>query len=94
MDTVKDIVTKVIEGIAEKKNGPDDKVERIWQGLLNKKEGRHTKLIGIHNGVLSIRVDSPAWLYHMKIRQSKILERLKEEIADIRDIRFKLGTMT
>ena len=91
MDDIKDIVYKVIGDMAEKNPDVHNKTERIWQNLLNKQEIKHTKLIGINNGTLAVYVDSPAWLYQMRIRQTKILKQLKEEVPDIKRIRFKIG---
>ena len=91
MDDIKDIINKVIGDIAEKKPDIHNKVDRIWQNLLNKKELKHTKLVGINEGTLSVHVDSPAWLYQMRIRQTKIIKQLKEDAPDIKYIRFKIG---
>lgn len=91
MDDIKNIINKVIGDIAEKKPNKHDKVDRIWQNLLNEQELKHTKLSGIKEETLCVHVDSPAWLYQMRIRQTKILKQLKEEVSDIKHIRFKIG---
>ena len=93
MDDIKNIVDKVIGAIADKKPEAHDKTERIWQNLLSKQELKHTKLVGINEETLSVCVDSPAWLYQMKIRQTKILKQLKEDVPGVKHIRFKIGTM-
>ena len=91
MDDIKAIVNKVIGGIADKRPDAQNKADRIWQNLLTKQELKHTKLVGINQGLLWVNVDSPAWLYQMKIRQSKLVKQLKEEVPDIQGIRFKIG---
>jgi predicted nucleic acid-binding Zn ribbon protein len=91
MDNIKDIVNDVIGKISKEKPGAGDKLQRIWHNLLGKKELQHTNLVGVKDGQLSVYVDSSAWLYQMNIRKHKILERLQEEIPDIKGIRFKLG---
>ena len=91
MDNIKDVVNKVIGDIAEKKPDSHNKIQRIWQNLLTKQELKHTKLLGVNENTLSVCVDSPAWLYQMRIRQTKILRQLKEEVSDIKSIRFKIG---
>jgi len=93
MDDIKDIISKVIGDIAEKNPCSYDKVERIWQNLLNKQELKHTKLMGVKDETLLVRVDSPVWLYQMRMRKLRILKRLKEEILDIKQIRFEIGTI-
>ena len=93
MDDIKNIVNTVIGNIAEHKPDIHDKVERIWTNILTEKELKHTKIIGIKEDGLLVCVDSPAWLYQMRIRQTKIMKQLKEEIPHIKYIRFKMGKM-
>ncbi|MCK5260246.1 MAG: DUF721 domain-containing protein [Candidatus Omnitrophica bacterium] len=91
MDDIKNIVNAVIGNIAEHNPDTHNKVERIWANLLNEKELKHTKIIGVKEEGLLVCVDSPAWLYQMRIRQTKILKQLKEEVPHIKYIRFKMG---
>jgi len=93
MDSIKDVVMKVVGGIASKKPDQHDKIERIWQNLLTKQELKHTKLLGVNKKTLSICIDSPAWMHQMRLRRTKILKQLKEDIPEIEDIRFKIGTI-
>jgi len=93
MDNIKDVINKVIGGIADRSPDKHDKIDRIWQNLLTEQELKHTKLMGVKEETLSVSVDSPAWMYQMRIRQMKILKQLKEEISDIKHIRFKIGNI-
>ncbi len=93
MDNIKDVINKVIGGIADKNPSTHDKIDRIWKNLLTEQELKHTKLSGISEETLSVCVDSPAWMHQMRIRQTKILKQLKEEVSNIKHIRFKIGTI-
>jgi hypothetical protein len=93
MDNIKDVINKVIGGIAGKSPDAHNKINRIWLNLLTEQELKHTKLMGVNEGTLSVSVDSPAWMYQMRIRQTKILKQLKEEVSEIKQIRFKIGTI-
>ena len=90
MDNIKNIVNAVIGNIAEHNPDIHNKIERIWANLLNEKELKHTKIIGVKEYGLLVCVDSPAWLYQMRIRQTKILEQLKEELPNIKYSLFKI----
>ena len=94
MDDIKNIVNAVIGNMAEKNPDVHNKLERIWTNVLNAKELKHTKIIGVKEDGLLAYVDSPAWLYQMRIRQTKILKQLKEELPHIKYIRFKIGKIT
>ena len=91
MDNIKNIVNTVIGNIAEKSPDTHNKTERIWKNLLNEKELKHTKVNGVKEETLFRCVDSPAWMYQMRIRQTKILKQLKEDVPGIKRIRFKMG---
>ncbi len=91
MDNIKDIIQDVIGKMAQQEPQANIKVERIWKNILEEQELKHTKIVGMKEGNIFAHVDSPAWLYQMRIRRSKILERLKDEIPDIKSIRFKIG---
>ncbi len=94
MDNIEDIVKTVIGNIANQSPDIHNKVERIWKNVTNEKERKHVKVIGVKEGGLFVCVDSPAWLYQIRIRQSRILKQLKEEIPEIKHIRFKMGKIT
>lgn len=94
MEHIKNIVNTVIGNIASQNPDEHNKAERIWKNLLNEKELRHTKLIGIKEETLFVCVDSPAWMYQMRIRQTNILKHLKEDIPGVTRIRFKMGKIT
>lgn len=91
MDNIEDIVKNVIGQMADKKLEEYKKIDRLWINILNEGELNHTKLIGVKDGLISVVVDSPAWLYQMNIRKNTILRELKEEIPTLDTIRFRIG---
>ena len=91
MDKIKDIIREVISKISEKKFESQDKIERIWYSILEKQELKHTRFVGIKNGQVSVHVDSPAWLYQMKMKKNKILKRLKDEVPEVVNLYFRIG---
>ena len=91
MDSIKNIIPQVIEKLSSRQPSARESLEKIWKGVLKKEELSHVKLAGMNDGKIVAYVDSPAWLYQIQIRKMKILEQLKKEISDIRDINFKIG---
>ena len=57
MDNIKDVINKVIGGIADKNPDSHDKINRIWLNLLTKQELKHTKLLGVKDETLSVCVE-------------------------------------
>jgi predicted nucleic acid-binding Zn ribbon protein len=93
MDVIKDVIHDVIGNIAEKNPAKHKKIDRIWLNVLEEAERKHTNFQGIKEGNISVLVDSPAWLYEMRIKKFKILQRLQEELPDIKNIYFKIGKL-
>jgi len=91
VDNIKDIINQVIGKISSNKFESDEKIERVWRNILEEVELSHTKLDGIKDGKLSVCVDSSAWLYQMKMKKNRILERLKDEVPDVKNIGFRIG---
>ncbi len=93
MDNIEDIVKRVIGNIADKRGASVVNIEEVWNTVMDVKELEHTQLIGINNGILSVSVDSPAWGYHLKVKKNDILQKVKDRIPEIQDIRFKIGNV-
>lgn len=90
MEAIKGIVESVLQGWEKEKavpTGPDGFLKKV----LTKKELEHIKVNYFKKGVLSIKVDSSAWLYHLTLQKGRIIARLTAESADIKDIRFSMG---
>ena len=91
MDNIKDIIGQVIGKISAKEINTDESLHRAWANILEKEELKHTMLLGIKDKKVSIVVDSPAWLYQMRLKKGKLVEKLKDIIPDIENIIFKIG---
>ena len=59
--------------------------------ILTEKQQKHTNITGYKEGWLTVCVDTPTWLYQMKVERLKILKQLQEEAPDVKNIRFKIG---
>ena len=91
MDNIKQIIEKVVDHIATNKKETQIYLQEMWLDILDKPELEHTQIIGEKEGVLSVLVDSPAWLYQMNIRKKIILEKIQREIPSVKNIHFKIG---
>ena len=91
MDNIKDIIPQVIQQLSLRKADDKGKLQRIWQTLFHGKVAEHTALDQLTDDHLVVLVDSPAWLFQLNLQKAKILETLKEEIPNIKNIVFKIG---
>ena len=91
MDSIKDVITQVIEKMALRQPETQIKIQRIWKNILDAQEEEHTLIVELKEKILYVNVDSPAWLFHVNFKKTKILERLKEEVPEVEKILFKIG---
>ena len=92
MELIKDTVKSVIQSLAAKQSAlPGMSAEAGLKNILTKKEFRHIRINHFRNGVLTLNVDSSAWLYHFNLSKEELLEKLRRGTKEIKDIRFYLG---
>lgn len=91
MDNIKEVLNSVIQKLSLRQPQEQSKISRLWQSVASPKDQQHTSLENFTDGILHVTVDSPAWMYHMKMKKPDLLQRLKEDAPVIKDIRFKVG---
>lgn len=91
MDSIKDIIPRVVEKMACQRAGAHGALERVWGNIFERQELKHMKLVGPRAGTIMVVVDSPARLYHLRMRKTKILKQLQQELPEIRDITIQVG---
>lgn len=58
---------------------------------LTKRELSHIKINYFKKGILNINVDSSIWIYQLSLKKNALLIELRNDIAEIKDINFRLG---
>ncbi len=91
MNTIKDIIPQVIEQLSLRQPDSQMKIQRLWQNIIDERMFSHSTLENFTQGVLTICVDSSAWLFQMNLNKRRILERLQEEMPEVKNIKFKIG---
>lgn len=93
MDNIKNILSDVIGTLAHRQPQDELKTERIWTNITTPLERQHTQISGIKDKTIVIIVDSPAWLYQMRTKKWKLLQRIKDELPGINQVQFKIGKL-
>ena len=76
-------VGKVIRQLEKKKeDNPEEKLKKY----VTKKELRHIKLCNMKAGVMTINVDSSAWLYALSMKKRDLVNSLR-----LKDMRLRIG---
>lgn len=91
MDEIKDIIQNVIQGLSGKKESEQQKLSSLWDRIASGKNRQHTSISGYRDHVLTINVDSSAWLYQMNIMKGQLLAEIRKEDPDVEKISFRIG---
>lgn len=92
MEAIKETVTGVMQRLQSKKSSAGDKdPDDLLKKTLTKKELKHIKVNYFKRGILSVSVDSSAWLYNFNLQKQDLITRLNKQFGSIKDIRFYIG---
>lgn len=91
MEQIKDIIPEVIRGIQTRRPDVQTKILELWKEIGDGKAVRHSAAVGLEDGKLIVHVDSPAWLFQLRLQKKKIEERLQKEAPEVVSIHFKIG---
>ena len=91
MDNISKIVQTVI-GRMSVGQSLEQCILCFWEQIISGEEKKHAKINKIHEGILEITIDTSAWLYQFNLKRNNILKQLQNEIPEIKNIYFKLGT--
>ena len=92
MELLKKTLDEVMKGIDVKKNASSEAGPQQWlKKALTKRELQHIKVKYFSKGVLGLSVDSSAWLYILSLKKEELLENLKKESSELKNISLRIG---
>ena len=88
-----EIVQSVFARIEKEKAFSKEGVDSLWKDLVGEAAFRHSRPATLRNKVLTVRVDSSAWMHELSIQKRKILKDLKREFGKdkLLDVHFRIG---
>jgi predicted nucleic acid-binding Zn ribbon protein len=95
-EDIGDILRQVIKTIDTKTHGAREEIVDAWHKAVEPGAASHTRPVAIKKDVLTIEVDSSAWLYVLSLKKKNILEAMKKNLdnAKIEDIKFRIGEIS
>ncbi len=92
MDSIKDTVTSIIIDLKKKhKEGDQEKLFPLLKKSLTPTQMRHIKPVSFHGGILRLNVDSSVWLYQLNLEKQQIIDNIRSQLDNFKDIHFRLG---
>ncbi|NQT90603.1 MAG: DUF721 domain-containing protein [Candidatus Omnitrophica bacterium] len=91
-ELIKDILKTAIGGIEAETKGRvyKEDVQKAWEQAAGKEASRHSTPTNIKDKTLVIDVDSPVWIYQLRLKKDKIEKRLNKLIKNKEILSIKL----
>jgi hypothetical protein len=91
--TLGDVLGELMEGWITPQQSRFGTVAQLWGELLPAELCRHCRLGGISGGQLKVFVDSPSYMYELRLCSSQLLKELQQRCpkARIKRITFAIG---
>jgi len=95
MEHLKNTLDKVMRQLGANKTVFQDTGPQQWlKKALTKKELGHIRVKYFSKGILGLSVDSSAWLYILSLKKEELLQVLKKENPELKNINFRIGAVS
>ncbi|HNW38824.1 MAG TPA: DciA family protein [Candidatus Omnitrophota bacterium] len=92
MELLKNTLDELMRQLDDKKAVFQEAGPQQWlKKALTKKELGHIRIKYFSKGILGLTVDSSAWLYILSLKKDTLLETLKKENPELKNIHFRIG---
>jgi len=85
---------QVAQQLMDKRISPQQarfsQIAEVWSGLLPAELCGHCEIVDISGGQLTVQVDSPSYMYELKLCSSELLEELQRQCPRVRLTKIKL----
>jgi hypothetical protein len=87
-----DVLSKLMENQISPRRERFEPVAQLWSQLLPAELHRHCKIVDISAGQMKVLVDSPSYMYELKLCSPELLEELQRNTSTrIKKIKFAVG---
>ena len=92
---MKNTLDELMRSLSSKKTNSSGADPQEWlKKALTKKELGHIKVKYFSKGVLGLSVDSSAWLYILSLKKEDLLNRMKKENPELKNINLRIGEIS
>ena len=96
MKGLRNILDDSVRGAGGQRRAEEQGCLEIWTGIVGEEIGVATRAERLRDGILFVATRSSVWAYELTFMKEEIIRLLNERIGRplVRDIRFKVGTVT
>lgn len=90
---VSDVLSTIMKDYGLVAKTREYRILKTWNAIVGNKISSHTHPLRIIRGVLTVIVDSPAWMQQLTFYKEDLINRISSEVGKsmVSDIRFKVG---
>ena len=88
-----DVVKQLMENRVSPRQARFEAIAEVWSRLLPAEVHSHCEIADISGGQLKVLVDSPSYVYDLRLCSPELLEELQQQCprARIKKIKFTIG---
>ena len=88
-----DVVKKLMDEQIEPQQRRLGSLDEVWGQLLPDELAQHCEIAGVSRGQLKVSVDSPAYMYELRLCSSELLSEVQQRCprAGIKKIKFVIS---
>jgi predicted nucleic acid-binding Zn ribbon protein len=90
VEKIGDTVQQMMDNLVSPQQSIYESVSEVWDEILPDELGRHCRVADTSRGQLRIIVDSPAYMYELRLCSSQLLTELQNRCPRARIKRIKL----
>jgi len=85
-----DVAKQLMQGWISTQQSRYESLTELWGELLPEELGRHCEITDVSGGQLKVAVDSPSYVYELRLCSTELLKELRQKCpsAKINKIRF------
>jgi hypothetical protein len=90
---VSDVLSTLMKGYGLAAKTDEYRILKIWDVAVGDKISSHTQPLRLIRGILTVVVDSPAWMQQISFYKTDLIDRINNELRKdvVTDINFRIG---
>ena len=90
-ERINTIIPRVLSGLGINQTMKNWQILEKWAKIVGKRIAEHAKAISVDAENLFVEVDNPVWQSQLFLMKAKIIKKIKEYDANIKDIKFRIA---
>lgn len=93
IEPIGNIIESIFKDLTSQKKEKERDIFNILLSQFNEQEKKHIKFLSLYKKVLTLKIDSPVWMYSINLKKPRLLKIAQDKIGRdmIEKIHLKIG---